>query len=152
MVPENYKSPEPEWKGNERRRIMAPEITTHIDPKELGMLIQSVQSLEKMMNYKFDELSKTITESNVKHSSTADGLKMLITENFNHFDGKISDHNERISKIEQIHIAEEAQRKERENGWFKKIKAKVIDMTVGAVVLVIIAVVGYLFIEWVKTQ
>jgi len=148
MVPETFKNTEPVWNGKDRRM----QESTHIDPKELGMLIQSVQSLEKLMNYKFDELSNTIKESNVKHSSTADGLKLLITENFNHFDGKISDHNDRISKIEQIHIAEEAEKKARENGWFKKIKAKVLDMTVGAVVLVAIAFVGYMFIEWVKTQ
>lgn len=118
MVPESYKTKEPEWNGKERREM--PE-STHIDPKELGMLIQSVQSLEKLMNYKFDELSNTIKESNNRHSSTADGLKLLITENYNHFEKKINelergqdDNTSRIRSIEIQHNNELLEQKKKE--------------------------------------
>jgi len=126
------------YQGPERRKYRMNEKS--ID-RELGELTLMVRALTE----KVDSLSREFTEYKAVSQSQ-------FSTDYKYLDDKIFTLDRRIGEMERLHIAEESAKKTVTNGLWSKIKAKAIDVTVGALMLGILSFVVYLFIEWVQTK
>lgn len=109
--------------------------------RELGELTLMVKALTE----KVDSLSKEFTE----YQTISQGQ---FRNDYKYLDEKIGGVDKRLGDLERLHIAEESAKRTVSTGWWAKIKAKAIDVMVGAVMLALLGFVGYLFIQWIKTQ